>query len=238
MAALGDWLARRWKPLAPLAALEAASLDPASGSDLRALLIRMIEGGGMLDRAASGVEKLSPPQRDRLRQLGVRIGPLDLFHPAMVKAAPLHLWQAASGKTGPIAKPMAPVIKPLEKATPRGYRRLGQEALRIDRADRLLREAHARRKSAGGKAPFTLDPAEAVKIGLSTRAYAHLLRLGGFRPILPRELAPDVHGPCAPLVWRWQPPRREAEAPARQQEVRDRTRETGSPFAALATLVA
>jgi ATP-dependent RNA helicase SUPV3L1/SUV3 len=80
---------------------------------------------------------------------------------------------------------MAPVLKPKDKATPLAYRRLGNEALRIDRADRLLREAHARRK-AGGKAPFTLDPAEAVKIGLSTRAYAHLLRLAGFRPIMPR----------------------------------------------------
>jgi ATP-dependent RNA helicase SUPV3L1/SUV3 len=43
MAGLSAWLAHRWKPLAPLA-VEAASLEPGSGSDLRALLIRMIEG--------------------------------------------------------------------------------------------------------------------------------------------------------------------------------------------------
>jgi ATP-dependent RNA helicase SUPV3L1/SUV3 len=233
MAALGQWLAQRWKPLAPLAALEAASLDPGSGSDLRALLIRMIEGGGMVDRAISGVEKLSAAQRDGLRRLGVRIGPLDLFHPAMVKAAPLLLWQAASGKPGVIAQPMAPVVKAGEKSTPLAYRRLGNEALRIDRADRLLREAHVRRKISG-KAPFTLDPGEAVKIGLSTRAYAHLLRLGGFRPIMPRVLPDTVFGPAAPLVWRWHPPRREAEAAARQPGAVD----ADSPFAALAALVA
>ncbi|NKJ00076.1 helicase-related protein [Novosphingobium sp. SG707] len=237
IAALGQWLARRWKPLAPLAAMEAASLDPDSGSDLRALLIRMIEGGGMVDRAASGVEKLSPPQRDVLRRLGVRIGPLDVFHPAMVKAAPLQLWQSAVGAKGIIAQPMTPVVKLSDKPVPRFYRRLGQEALRIDRADRLLREAHARRKAAsgkGGKTAFSLDPGEAVKIGLSTRAYAHLLRLGGFRPIMPRVLPPEIHGPPAPLVWRWHPPRRETEASTRQQAAMD----VDSPFAALASLVA
>lgn len=233
MAGLSAWLAHRWKPLAPLAAMEAASLEPGSGSDLRALLIRMIEGGGMVDRGVSGVEKLTGPQRDILRKLGVRIGPLDIFHPAMVKAAPLELWQSASGKSGIIAHPMAPVLKPKDKATPLAYRRLGNEALRIDRADRLLREAHARRK-AGGKAPFTLDPAEAVKIGLSTRAYAHLLRLAGFRPIMPRVLPDNVFGPTTPLVWRWQPPRRETEASSRQQAAMD----ADSPFAALASLVA
>jgi ATP-dependent RNA helicase SUPV3L1/SUV3 len=231
LAALGEWLAKRWQPLAPLARLEAASAEAASGAELRALLIRLIEQGGMMARVDSGVERLLPPQRERLRRLGVKIGALDLFHPDMVRAKPLTLWLAASGGKGAVAQVMTPVVKVEGKLAPLGYRRLGDLAIRIDRAELLLREAHERRVAAGRKA-FALDPAGALKIGLSTRAYAQLLKQAGFRAIVPRALPQGAFGPPAALVWRWQPLRREVEVAASLPADPD------SPFAALAALVA
>jgi ATP-dependent RNA helicase SUPV3L1/SUV3 len=231
VAALEEDLARRWKPLAPLARLEDASTRAEAGPDLRALLIRLVECGGMLARAGSGLDRLAPPQREALRRLGIRVGALDLFHPDLLKARPLALWRQISGARGEIAEPMAPVITLKGKGAPLGYRRIGDQAIRLDRAELLLREGHARRVAAGRR-PFLLDPAGALKMGLSTRAYAHLLRMGGFRAIMPRPLPEGAQGPLAPVVWRWQPPRAEAEP-----EIRP-IADPASPFAALAQLVA
>ena len=229
-ATLSAWLAGHLRPLAALARLEAASTEPESGPNLRALLIRMVEQGGMMPRESSNIDQLSPPQRERLKRLGVRVGALDIFHPDMVKAKPLALWQQASGKTGPLVDPMVPVIA-AGKAVPRGYRRLGTQALRIDRAEVLLREAHGLRKAAGRRKSFMLDPAPALKIGLTTRAYAHLLREAGFRALVPHTLPQEAYGPPAPLLWRWQPPRREAEPPTPVRH------DPANPFSALAGLV-
>jgi len=231
IAALEEELARRWKPLAPLARLEAASTEAEAGADLRALLIRLVEHGGMMARAGSGLDRLATPQREKLRRLGVRVGALDLFHPDLVKARPLSLWRELVGNKGEVAEPMVPVITPKGKEAPLGYRRLGTQAIRVDRAELLLREAHGRRATAGKK-PFMLDPTQAVKIGLTTRAYAHLLRMAGFRAIMPRALPEGAQGPMPPVVWRWQPPRPEVEPETRSAA------DPASPFAALAQLVA
>jgi ATP-dependent RNA helicase SUPV3L1/SUV3 len=110
------------------------------------------------------------------------------------------------------------------------YRLLGAQALRIDRAEALLREAHGRRVAARNR-PFMLDPAPALRMGLSTRAYAHLLRLAGFRAIMPRMLGETVSGPPAPVVWRWQPPRFETAASPEPAP-------SGGAFAALHQLMA
>jgi ATP-dependent RNA helicase SUPV3L1/SUV3 len=79
---------------------------------------------------------------------------------------------------------------------------------------------------------MVIDPALAVSMGLTTPTYAHLLRLAGFQPLMPRPLAEGAFGPAQPLRWRWKPPRREArqaESPASPP--------AGSAFAALAELV-
>ncbi|NBC37954.1 helicase [Novosphingobium sp. FSY-8] len=245
IAALEGWLARQLRPLAPLARIEAASLAEQSGPALRALLIRLIDGGGMTARIGSGLEALDKGQRDTLRRLGVRIGTLDLFCPALVKARPLALWRELTGADGAIATPMAPIL-PMAgtQEAPLAYRRLGAQAIRIDRAEDLLRAAHEARAAQPGRA-FRLDPAAAVKMGLTTKAYAHLLRMGGFRPIMPRALDAAAHGPPAPLVWRWQPPRDTAPPPPapKGKPGRNPQRAPDSPtpsghFAALAALVA
>ncbi len=228
LVALADWLARQLRPLAPLLRIATASTAPDAGPELRALLIRLTEGGGMVSRVNSGLDRLDQRQqgldarqRDRLRQLGLRIGALDLFHPALVRAGPLRLWRQLALVNGlpprSVAATMAPVLSRHATQTPviddgeareipAGYRRLGAQLLRIDRADDLLREAHACRVAAGRR-PFMLDSAPVLAIGLTTASYAHLLRLAGFRPIMPRPLAGGAFGPPGPLVWRWQPAR-------------------------------
>jgi ATP-dependent RNA helicase SUPV3L1/SUV3 len=232
LAALSAWLEQQWRPLAPLLRIAAASTAPDAGPDLRALLIRLTEAGGVLPRADSGLDRLDPRQRDSLRRLGLRIGALDLFHPALLRAGPLRLWRQLALVQGqsppPIADTMAPVLPRDAHPIPAGYRQLRAQWLRIDRADGLLRDAHARRVAAG-RHPFMLDPAAALVIGLTTASYAHLLRLAGFRPIMPRALADAAFGPPRPLLWRWQPTRRESAPPSPPPD---------GAFAALARLVA
>jgi ATP-dependent RNA helicase SUPV3L1/SUV3 len=125
---------------------------------------------------------------------------------------------------------MPPTLASNSGAPPPGYRSLGKQWLRIDMAEKLLRDAHAVR-IASGRRPFALDPAKAVSMGLTTASYARLLRLVGFQPLLPKPLREGAHGPPAPLAWRWRPPRRLAEprppAPRRAE----------GAFAALAELV-
>jgi len=232
--ALDRWLRHALTPLEGLQRIEAASMAEESGPELRALLIRLVDGGGMVERFRSGVETLDKVQRSRLAKLGVRIGALDLFLPSMLRPAALDIWRelAALG-TGKaprdtVAEAMSPTL-PAGKRQPLGYRRTGKQWLRLDIAEKLLREAHAMRLAAG-KRSFVLDPARAISMGLTTQTYARLLHMGGFQVLPPKPLPEGALGPPAPLAWRWRPPRRQrerAQAPA----------PTNSAFAALAELV-
>ena len=208
--------------LHPLARIEAAARDPGSGAALRALAMRLVEAGGVLPRGAA-LEAFAAPQREQLRGLGVRIGALDLFHPALLRAAPLALWAALARVWG-IAPPacpeaLAPVLK--VAAPVAGYRALGAESLRVDLAEKLLRAAHAKRITASRRR-FALDPALAVSMGLSTAGYARLLRLGGFEVRASRPVAPEGFGPPAPPLWLWHPlrPREPILPPAPPQPAR------------------
>jgi ATP-dependent RNA helicase SUPV3L1/SUV3 len=234
-AALESWVQRAMAPLAPLRKLEEGSRSAEGGPELRALLIRLVEAGGTLSKVGSGVELLSPAQRQLLRRLGVQVGALDLFMPAMLKPGPLAAWrtlQAAKG--GAVAMPH-PVMPPVlvsagRTAPPPGYRALGKQAVRLDMAEKLLSSAHGVRSAKAGK-PIVLDPALAVSMGLGTPAYAELLRLAGFQPIMPRPLPKDAFGPIAPPRWRWRPTRRETAV------MTPRPAPGGGVFAALAGLV-
>lgn len=239
MIGLGDWLTCKLRALEPLRQLELAAGDRAAGSELRAVLIRLVEAGGMLARADSGTERLSKDQRDRLRKLGVRVGALDLFVPAMLKPAAIEAWHSLAAVQGADAVPPLrgmsgmPAIVPVsgQHAVPPGYRLLGAQAIRLDIAEKLLRAAHGARVSARGN-PFTIDPALAVSTGLTTASYAALLRIAGFQALVPPPLRPRAFGPPAPARWRWRPLRRDPAAaviPAPADLV--------TPFAALAELV-
>lgn len=234
--ALERWLAAALAPVEPLRKLEVASTSEKAGPELRALLIRLIEAGGTIARADSGIERLDKAQRSQLARLGVRVGALDLFVPAMLRPAPLAAWSQIASLAGGTASEhgleaqMPPALPVIRKRRPSGYRRIGRQWVRLDMADKLLREAHEARV-ATGRRPFILDPSKAISMGLTTASYTQLLRLGGFRSIAAKLLADDAHGPPAPLKWRWRPPRRQPE-PYKSPLVRK-----DSAFAALAELV-
>jgi ATP-dependent RNA helicase SUPV3L1/SUV3 len=242
LAAIERWLAKQLEPLAPLRRIEEASLSAESGPELRALLIRLVDTGGMIDRAGSGVDELDKGQRNMLARLGVRVGALDLFVPAMLRPAALAAWTEATmpardkthrahrSPAPAVPAAMPPTVTAEGKAIPPGYRKLGKQWLRMDMAEKLLREAHAVRIGAGRRS-FVLDPAKAISMGLATASYARLLHLGGFYPQLPRPLPAGCFGPPPPLTWRWRPPRRLADAKPRFVTPRD------NAFAALAELV-
>ena len=316
VAALEAWLAKALEPLAPLDKLDEASRSQDSGPELRALLIQLVEHGGMLAREHSGLDKLDKGQRTMLARIGVRVGALDLFVPAMLRPAPITLWRELASVAGrktrggaPEAE-MPPAIDAGKRERVPGYRGVGKQLVRLDMAEKLLREAHGAREQAreaaakaperkpedksenkqakpapaqdtnaspetgeqpstearqdapapaetgkqrksgrGGKsrdrkggaagkqgrnarnASFTLDPARAISMGLTTASYARLLRLGGFQPSSPRPLAENAFGPPEPVRWSWRPPRRQVEQ-ARPVKARE-----GSAFAALADMV-
>jgi ATP-dependent RNA helicase SUPV3L1/SUV3 len=141
----------------------------------------------------------------------------------------LHLARLRSG--APTAPPegLPPTVG--GRDAPVGYRQVGQQALRVDLADKLLQEAHRRRLGAHGRRVF-LDPSRARSMGLSTASYAALLRLAGFRVAMPRPLPEGAMGPLAPPLWDWRPPRRMPET----LPVPDPGQATGA-FAALAGLL-
>ena len=234
MAALTGWLEVALLPLGPLRKLDAASLSGEARPELRALLITLVEAGGLLERRASRIDMLDPSQRGMLARLGVKVGALDLFVPAMLRPAALGLWRELAALLGrKLAQPhpaMPPVLAATNRPSPPGYRQLGKQLLRLDMAERLLREAHAGRVGAGRRS-FVLDPARAVSCGLTTTSYARLLRSAGFHAILPRQLLEGEAGPPAQLLWRWRPTRPHAESFAPPPY------RPGGAFAALADLV-
>lgn len=240
LAALSGWLDWRLAVIEPLRRLEAASRDPAAGPELRALLIRLIEAGGMMPRAGSSIEVLEKTQRTMLARLGVRVGALDLFEPAMLKPKALEVLREI-GLLSAIRLPVPAAVMPAVLAVdetappPPGYRQLGKQAVRLDMAEKLLREAHGLRNFAGSRA-LRLDPARAISMGLAASGYAQLLRLAGFLPRTPRALREGVFGPPEAVSWRWRPPRGQPTPPV-QDTPAPRPVNAGNAFAALAVLV-
>jgi ATP-dependent RNA helicase SUPV3L1/SUV3 len=195
--------------LRPLKTLSAAAADPTSSPGVRALAAMLADAGGILPRksALSAIAHLEQSDRQALHRLRVRLGPLDLFLPALLK--PLaQQWRGAliavrHGQPMP-RLPAAGAATLGADADPRGaalaYRRLGQSWIRIDLADRLA--SHARKvRSAGGAEP--VDTELAISIGLDDDALAQLMA--------------DIGFARAGEAWRWRGrrgPRDDRRAPA------------------------
>ena len=229
LSAIETWLAARLSSLAPLTALEAATRDPAAGSEARALLLALIGGHGTIQRDRAGIEHLPRELRPFLRRLGVTFGALDVFAPALLKPAARGALHAAGLDRRPLAPDM-PSVLPASRHLPAGYRPAGEQAVRVDVAEKLLRAAHEARAKAGRARNFTLDPALATSTGLKPASWVRLLGAAGFKVQRSRPLAAGASGPPAPDKWTWRPSRH-ADAPVKPQ-----ARE-GSAFAALADLV-
>ena len=172
--------------LRPLRKLAAAATDPARSSGVRALAAMLTDAAGLIPRKAAlgAIAHLDQPDRHALHRLHVRLGPLDVFLPALLKPTAQH-WRAAlltvkQGQTMPVL-PQPGAATLTAAADPRGamlaYRRLGRTWLRIDFADRLA--SHARKvRSTGGDDP--VDREFATSIGLTDEALARLMSEIGF----------------------------------------------------------
>ncbi len=205
--------------LRPLKTLAAAATDPANSPGVRALSAMLTDAAGLLPRKSvlGAIAHLEQADRQALHKLRVRLGPLDVFLPLLLKPV-AQKWRAAlmAVRTGqPMPKlPAAGAATAGPDADPRGaalaYRRLGRGWIRVDLADRLA--AHARKvRAAGGSDP--VDAALATSIGLAEEAVAQLMSEVGF------TRAGDA--------WRWRG-RRRGDQPADKRP--------GNAFAALAEL--
>ena len=221
-ARLHKWLEERTeKLLEPLERMTAAASDPATASALRALLAQLGECGGMLDRARveQVLAALTREERVAARKLGITIGALDVFAPALLKPEPLR-WRTAllcvrQGRAVPELPPAGAVLLPVGSSPP-GFRAIGRQQVRIDMVERIARAAHEARE---GKRAFVPDPSLATSVGLEAATLNRLMLSLGFRA-LPVEAG-------APASWRWQGRRRrDGHGPVNPN----------SPFAALAVL--
>ena len=172
--------------LRALKQLAAAASDPASSPGVRALAAMLTDAGGVLPRKAAlgAIAHLEQADRQALHRLRVRLGPLDVFLPLLLKPSAQY-WRAAllAVKHGPTMPALpAPGSATLSaEADPRGaalaYRRLGSTWIRIDLADRLA--SHARKvRSVGGDDP--VDRMLATSIGLGEEALSRLMNEIGF----------------------------------------------------------
>lgn len=233
-AALERWWDRRAaRHLGALRRLAEAGRGEDAGPALRALLLRLVEDGGVLPREGSGLDALDARQRDVLRRMGVRVGALDLFLPQALRPAAMRLWSTLAAVWGHAPNPLPDTLRPVEDTARAlaGYRRAGRQGLRVDLAEKLLHAAHQVRTGTRGRR-FYLDPALARSMGLTTASYAALLRQAGFRAIMPRALPEQAYGPPAPPLWEWRPQRAPAPVPTPPTAVRNE-----GAFAGLAALM-
>jgi ATP-dependent RNA helicase SUPV3L1/SUV3 len=219
-ARLERWIdAEVHRNLRALEHLTAAATDPASSPGVRALAAMLADAGGVVPRksALSAIAHLEQADRQALHRLRVRLGPLDLFLPPLLKPA-AQFWRGAllavrQGQPMP-RLPQAGAATLTAEADPRGaalaYRRAGRAWVRIDLADRLA--SHARKvRSAGGTDP--VDTALATSIGLDEEAIGRLMA--------------DVGFTRAGDAWRWR---------GRRGAPRDRRGTPSHAFAELAKL--
>ena len=207
--------------LAPLRGLETAISEGRIRGLARGLAYRLVEAGGVLDRAEvrAEVRELSQVERRALRALGVRIGAHSLFLPrlqsplaratAQALAAPeARAWRPDVQRVGRLPQP-APSARVLAAW---GVRAVGELAVGIEALERLDDLLRADR--------MTLTEAARDGLGWSEGEARTILRRLGYAPINRPKAA-------EPLVWRRraEPPVK-GVAPARPH----------SPFAALAAL--
>jgi ATP-dependent RNA helicase SUPV3L1/SUV3 len=134
--------------------------------------------------ALSAIAHLEHADRQALHRLRVRLGPLDVFVPLLLKPAAQH-WRAALlavKQNQPMPALPAPGAATLTaESDPRGaslaYRRLGPTWIRIDLADRLASHAHKVR-SVGGDDP--VDRELATSVGLGEDSIGRLMNEIGF----------------------------------------------------------
>ena len=215
--------------LAPLKALADAVASGGLRGLARGVAYRMLEAGGVLDRAevAREVAALSLAERRTLKALRVRFGAFSLFIPALLSPQ-------ARAQHAPFARRLAPDWRPPVDAISSapapapppaalaayGLRTVAGLCVPVEALERLDGEL---RRLAPERGASRLPADAAAALGWSAQQTAEILRGLGYAP----AARPDADGSS---LWRR---RRAAPAPAPDATPAPRT---GSPFAALADL--
>jgi ATP-dependent RNA helicase SUPV3L1/SUV3 len=201
-ARLGRWWTQMTRTrLAPLLRMDRYACSPETPPSVRAILAPLAAGGGILFRAevADLVAALDPDHRRGFRDMGIVIGALDLFHPLLLKPETARLRVALTAiRRGELMLPLPmPGLGLLDQpsaglaagALAAGYRRFGNQLLRIDLVERVARAVHDARS---GKEAFAPDPALATALGVGQETFNRLMQALGFRPVT-----------LSPQHWRW-----------------------------------
>ena len=139
--------------------------------------------------------------RTTARTAGTHFGALDIYHYAMARPR-ASFWRTVLSSVwyGHALPPMPDEsavhltdfpFASEEAARLAGYRRVGEEYLRVDLAERLVKQAHEKR---GEAHDFAVDLSYATSLGLSQAGLVALMVDAGFTPIDPPaegETAPE-----------------------------------------------
>jgi ATP-dependent RNA helicase SUPV3L1/SUV3 len=178
------------KNMGGIVALNQLASDAATDGVVRALAARLADAGGIAGRQflADTLQAIPKEARGAARRAGIVFGALDVYHHAILKPAATR-WRAAlfaalHDKPMPDLPPESAVhLKEWDFATPSdcrnaGYRRIGNEYVRIDLGERVIKKAHEAR---GQALEFGMDMAFATSLGLSEEGLNALMRDAGFR---------------------------------------------------------
>ncbi|GAA0485523.1 helicase-related protein [Parasphingorhabdus litoris] len=177
------------KHLEGLVKIDGLANDANTPASVRALFAQIVEAGGIIARRQidQAVRALDNDMRGVARRGGLVFGALDIFHHALMKPGAV-LWRtalfAALDEQPMIALPgdNAVHLKEWKFAAPDhasrlGFRKIGPEYVRVDMAERLVKQAHEARQAGP---VFAVDPALATSLGLSTDVHDALLDMAGF----------------------------------------------------------
>ena len=184
---LDRWLkAHIEQVLKPLAALTVADVSPAC----RGILFQLREAMGLLPRESieSQLKRLSKSERAELRELGIRLGALCVFLPAMLQPERSELasglWQLAQNENGgrvptPAPQPSAAASRDIPSAlyAAAGYVRLGRRAIRADVAERLTGAVHKQTR----KSTLTEGQDLMAMAGCAGEEFARVMKDLGYR---------------------------------------------------------
>jgi ATP-dependent RNA helicase SUPV3L1/SUV3 len=212
--------------LSSLKRLEAALGDGSLKGLSRGVAYRLVEAGGLIDRAeiAAEVAGLSQAERRALRGLGVRFGAFSVLLPALAQPEARDLLAAFAAIQAPHWRP--PEASPARLPDPAppakvlaayGLRRVGGLAVPAEALEMLDDRLRAAPRAGVG---VELTDALVAPLGWSLETASEILRGLGYAPTRPKDAD-------APRVWK----RRShpAAAPVARPD---------SPFAALAALQA
>ena len=212
--------------LSSLRRLEAAIADGKIKGLARGLAYRLVEAGGVMDRAAvrQEVRALSQVERRTLRGLGVKLGAFSIYIPSLLGPEARALTQALAAREAGGWRPDTdqPARLPNPAPSARALAAFGLRAVRdwavpVDLLERLDEHLRSGTKQGGG---VILSDAAREALGWSEEQTREILKGLGFAAI---------RRPGEPVSWR-----RRAE---REFAVEHRTIVApNSPFAALAAL--